>query len=176
MLPSYPIFKIAVFTLLLCNAVFYALDDTPSNALDAVAWLILLVLFEWETEFGGRLRARSVTAAIHIVRIAAIFGIGAATGAYVYEMAWLDVINSSLWVAVVAMLEYEVRFPRLVAHHSAAFLATAVGLYVGLGVLVMAWVWEGEWFDAYDALLWIIAFATIEMDVLRFSERVISTN
>ena len=46
------------------------------------------------------------------------------------------------------------------------FTATAATLYTGLAVLVPIWGWRGEWFDAYDALLWLIAFATIEMDVL----------
>ena len=26
--------------------------------------------------------------------------------------------------------------------------------------------WRGEWFDAYDALLWLVAFVTLELDVL----------
>jgi hypothetical protein len=171
MSPSYPIFKVAVFLLLTCNAVIYALGDTPSGALDSFAWLILLALFEWETEFSERLRAGSATAAIHVTRIAAIVAIGAAAAAYVYEKAWLDVVNSGLWIAVVVLLEYEVRFPRLVARRTIGFLATATGLYAGLAILVVVWAWRGEWFDAYDALLWIIAFATIEMDVLRFSQR-----
>jgi hypothetical protein len=32
---------------------------------------------------------------------------------------------------------------------------------------VFAWAWRKEWFDAYDAALWLLAFATIEMNVLR---------
>ena len=168
-------FKAVIFALLACDAAVYAMDDTASRALDTFAWLILLVLFEWETEFGGPQRARSATAAIHLVRIAAIVAIGAATAAYLYEMAWLDVINSGLWIAVIAMLEYEVRFPRTVAPRARAFLAAATGLYAGLAILVVIWAWRGEWFDAYDALLWIIAFVTIEMDVLRFSRRSVTT-
>ena len=33
--------------------------------------------------------------------------------------------------------------------------------------LVVVWAWRGEWFDAYDAMLWLGAFAMIEMDVLQ---------
>jgi hypothetical protein len=72
---------------------------------------------------------------------------------------------------VIVMLEFEVRFPRIVASRTQALLALAAGLYGGLALLVILWAWRGDWFDAYDALLWIIAFATIEMDVLRFSRR-----
>ena len=37
--------------------------------------------------------------------------------------------------------------------------------------LVAAWLWRGEWFEAYDAALWLIAFATLEMDVLGFTRK-----
>lgn len=166
--PWYSRFKAAIFALLACNVAAYAIGDTPSRALDTLAWLILLALFEWEAEFGGAQRTRS---AIHLVRIAAIIAVGAAAVAYLYEMAWLDVVNSGLWIAVIVMLEFEVRFPRTVARRAAAFLALAGGLYGGLAILVIIWAWRGQWFDAYDALLWLIAFVTIEMDVLRFSRR-----
>jgi len=48
-------------------------------------------------------------------------------------------------------------------------LSHATTLYAGLGALVLVWAWRGEWFDAYDALLWLIAFVTIEIDVLQIS-------
>jgi len=171
--PSYPRFKAGLFALLTCNAAIYALRDAASNALDAIAWLVLLVLFELETEFSERLRPPGATV-IHVLRIGAILAVVTAMAAYFYEKAWLDVINSGLWIAVVVMLEFEVRFPYLVARGAAAFLAAAVVLYAGLAVLVVAWAWRGEWLDAYDALIWLIAFATIEMDVLRFSRRISS--
>jgi hypothetical protein len=42
-----------------------------------------------------------------------------------------------------------------------------VALYSGLGVLVLAWVWRFSWFDAYDAALWLVAFAAIELALVR---------
>jgi hypothetical protein len=33
---------------------------------------------------------------------------------------------------------------------------------------VAAWLWRGDWFYAYDAALWLTAFATLEIDVLGF--------
>ena len=63
------------------------------------------------------------------------------------------------------------RWPRRVVRNQWAFVATAVLLYGGLGGLVFAWAWRGEWLDAYDAALWLLAFAFIEMDVLRSSQR-----
>jgi hypothetical protein len=34
---------------------------------------------------------------------------------------------------------------------------------------VLAWLWQGDWFDAYDAALWLVAFAMIELNVLGFT-------
>ena len=75
-------------------------------------------------------------------------------------------INSVLWIAVVILLEAEVRFPELVSKARHAFAATAALLYGGLAVLVVLWAVNGLWFDAYDALLWLIAFATLELSIV----------
>ena len=74
-------------------------------------------------------------------------------------------MNSVLWIAVVILLEAEVRFPKLVSNARHAFAATAALLYGGLAVLVVLWAVNGLWFDAYDALLWLIAFATLELNI-----------
>ena len=52
----------------------------------------------------------------------------------------------------------------------ARFAAVTAALYSGLGALVLVWAWRGAWFDAYDAVLWLAAFATIEMNVLGAKE------
>jgi len=64
------------------------------------------------------------------------------------------------------LLETEVRFPGKIARFRRGFTGVATALYAGLAVLVLIWAWRGEWFDAYDALLWLVAFAAIEMDVV----------
>jgi hypothetical protein len=71
-----------------------------------------------------------------------------------------------LWLAVVVLLEIEVRFPGEITRFRHGFTAVAAALYAGLAILVLMWAWQGEWFDAYDALLWLVAFAAIEMDVV----------
>jgi hypothetical protein len=63
-----------------------------------------------------------------------------------------------------------VRRPRTVALHRTGFSTAAAALYTGLAAVIPVWAWRGEWFDAYDALLWLIAFATIEINVLRISQ------
>lgn len=166
-LPWYRLFKATMFALLACNAAILFIAGTVSAALDASAWLVLLALFELETGYGGRLRGRHTAVVIHAIRVAAAAAVSAAAIGYLYEREWLDALNSSLWIAVVILLEVEVRYPLAVAQHRVGFMAAATALYSGLAALVLVWAWHGQWFDAYDALLWLIAFATIEIDVLQ---------
>ncbi len=164
--PWYAGFRIAVFALLACNTAYYVYAGTPSKGLDALAWLALLALFALETGFGGRLRSPRAALTIRVLRLVAATAVCAAGIGYVIEHDSLDAINTALWIAIVVLLEFEVRRPREVAQYRARFTAAAAVLYTALATLVLAWGWRGEWLDAYDALLWLVAFATIEMDVL----------
>ena len=159
-------FKGAVFALLACNAAIYILSGTLSEALDATAWLTLLVLFELETDFGERVGTRRAAAAMRGARLVAAAAVAAAAIGYVREKEWLDAINSGLWIAIVALLEIQLRFPGAAFRRRLWFAAAATMFYAGLAALVLAWVWRGEWFDAYDALLWLTALAIIEMNLL----------
>jgi hypothetical protein len=163
----YPWFKAAVFGLLAWNTAVYAFAGTASEALDSTAWLALLLAFELETGLGARFVAGRRAAVLHAVRLVAAAAIFAAGIGYVLDREWLDAANIGLWIAVVALLELEVRYPALVSAQRTRFAAAAVALYCGLAILVLVWLWRSEWFDAYDAALWLIAFATIEVNVLR---------
>lgn len=165
--PWYPRFKAVVFVLLACNTAYYLSGGAWTKALDASAWLTLLALFALETGFEGRFRTRNAKAAIHGLRLAAAAAVGTAAIGYAWQNEWLDAVNTALWIAVVVLLEFEVRNPGAVARQKAWFTATAATLYAGLGALVLVWAWRAAWFDAYDAALWLTAFAMIEMDVLR---------
>lgn len=175
-LPWYFWSKAAVFALLACNAVFFFFIGAFTKALDASAWLVLLVLFEWETGHGERFRAKRAATVIHGTRLAAAAGVVTAAVGYGYEGEWLDAVNSWLWIAVVVLLEFEVRYPGAVEQHRSWFAAAAATLYAALAALVPVWAWRGEWFDAYDALLWLIAFVAIEINVLQISHREGSTD
>ena len=159
-----------MFALLVVNTGIFLVSGTLSEGLDSIAWLALLALFELETGFGRVLRAGPAIAAVHGVRFAALAAVGAAAMGFLYNNEWLDAANSGLWIAVVVLLEVEVRRPAAVAVHRALFTAAAATLYSGLGLLVLVWLWHGEWFDAYDAALWLVAFATIEMNVLEAAQ------
>lgn len=165
MQPGRARFKAVVFALLGTNLVLFHFFGTATQALDTAAWLILLVLFEIET--AGRVRlAGWRRPALRALRLAAGAAVVAAAVAYVLEEAWLDAANAWLWVAVVALLEIEVRVPLGSGARRESFLIAATVLYSALLVLVPVWAWRGEWLDAWDAALWLAAFFAIELDVL----------
>lgn len=163
----YPAFELTVFLLLVCNAAVFALDGTAAEGLDSVAWLVLLFLFALETAHAGWIATLRALAVVHAVRFAAGVAVVVAAVGYVREQAWLDTANAWLWIGVVLLLEFEVRFGRGLGARLAPLKALAALLYLSLGALVLVWAWQGEWFDAYDAALWLLAFATIEMNLLR---------
>jgi hypothetical protein len=160
-----------MFALLAANTLYYLVAGTWSKGLDSAAWLALLMLFELETGGSNWVAGGRAAFAVRLSRLAAGAGVCAAAAGYIYEGDTLDAINASLWIAVVVLLECEVRVARTVAQHRVAFASIATLVYAGLAVLVPAWAWRGEWLDAYDALLWLIAFAMIEMDVLGLAPR-----
>lgn len=164
-------FKLALFALLAFNAATYAVTGTLTEGLDSVAWLVLLALFELETAHRQRLGGKNATAAVRAIRIIAALAIPIAAIRYVHEREWLDAVNAWLWIAVVVLLELEVRLPGAVQTRRAAFATGAATLYAGLAAAVVMWGWRGEWFDAYDALLWLAAFVMIELNVLQLGAR-----
>lgn len=163
---GFRLFKAAAFALLAANLAAYALLGRPSEIVDAIAWVALLALFELETAHATWLtpaRRRLV----HALRLAAGAAVLAAAIGYLAEEEWLDAINAWLWLAVVILLEIELRLAGFVAQRRESFLIAAVVLYSALLLLVPAWLWQGEWLDAWDAALWLAAFFAIELNVLR---------
>jgi hypothetical protein len=164
---GYSCFRAALIALLAWNTAIYLASGTASEALDSSAWLVLLLSFELETGREERRIGPRMALFARACRLGAAAALVAATIGYVGENEWLDAVNMGLWLAVVALLDFQVRYPGMAARWRAVFTAGAAVLYSALAALVLAWAWRGEWFDAYDALLWLIAFATIEMNIFR---------
>lgn len=162
---GFRLFKAAVYVLLAANLALYALFGSANELVDSVAWVALLALFEIETAHGARLSAREIRL-VHVLRLVAATGVLAAAAGYVAEAEWLDAANAWLWVAVVVLLEIEVRFPAAVGRRRESFLIAAVVLYSALLLPVPVWAWQGAWLDAWDAALWLAAFFAIELNVL----------
>ena len=156
----------AIIALLACNTIYYIVAGRVSQALDSVAWYALLILFLLETLSARPLTARARTAN-HCLRLLATMAIAASAVLYVREQEWLDATNLLVWVAVVALLEIEIRRPAVVTAHRQAFTLTAGLLYAVLTILVVVWLSHGNWMDAWDAALWLAAFGALELDVLR---------
>lgn len=169
--PRYLWLRVAVFALLVLDTGIFLASGTFSEGLDSIAWLTLLALFQLETGAGHTLRSASTLAAVHGIRLAALAAVGVAAAGFLYNKEWLDAINSALWIAVVVLLEMEIRRPAVVVAHRSRFTAALAALYSGLAALVVVWLSSGEWFDAYDAILWLVAFATIEMNILESVRR-----
>ena len=170
-MPWYHGFRILVIALLAGNTAYYLYAGTLSKGLDATAWLVLLALYMLETGFAGQIRTPRAASAMHAARFIAAAGVCIAGVVYLIERNNLDAVNTGLWIAVVLLLELEVRRPRDVARYRTWFTAVAAVLYTGLAAMVLAWGWRGDWFDAYDALLWLVAFAGIEMDLIKVTSR-----
>lgn len=88
-------------------------------------------------------------------------------------LAWIDAINGAVWILVVVLLEVDVWLQEHGRYEGAAFklsYALKVLFYGTLAFAVLFWVWKGEFKDWWDALLWLIAFVFIEMNVFQWRE------
>lgn len=164
---TYPKYKLAILILITLNAVIYALVDTVISSADTLAWLVLLILYELEANKAVPV-AKNMLSGIRNVLIAVI---GLLFVSYVFNSEWLDVVNSALWFALIALLELEVRWPDKVFKFRQSYWLATIAVFVGLVAVVMAWAWQSAWLDVYDAALWIIAFASIEMDIFQLLQR-----
>ena len=158
----YPGFKIAIVALLALNFAVYALFDTWIKAVDALVWLGLLILYEMEANHLASNHHKWLTniRTVLVILVPLIF-LG-----YLNGKEWLDVANSILWFALIALLEWEVRWPDRVVLHAQVYWFATIAVFSGLSTMIFAWLWQKAWLDAYDAALWLLAFGTIEADIL----------
>lgn len=159
--------KAALFALLGFNAAVYTVAGRGTETLDALAWFTLLLLFELEARCPQWTRIRRHAVALDLLRLMAAGAVLWAAVSFVREREWLDAANAWLWIGVVAVLELEVRAPAWIARHRQFAIVVSVSLYAALTLVAVAWLAQGAWFDGYDAVLWITAFALLELDLLR---------
>ncbi len=163
----YPKFKLVILVLLTLNAVIYAIIGTLTSAVDALAWLVLLVLYELEAN-NAALVAENTSRRVRNVMIAFI---GLVFVSYVHDREWLDVVNSVLWFALIALLEMEARWPNKAVEYRQSYWLATMTVFAGLIAMVIAWIIQSEWLAVYDATLWIVAFAFIEVDIFHLLQR-----
>lgn len=158
--------RVALFALLAINALVYAAAGRLSEGFDALAWYALLLLYECETRWPQRMRRKPAATVAGLLRLAAGGAVVYAAVAFVREREWLDALNSWLWIGVVIVLELEVRMAASVARHRLLAARASYALYAALAGVALTWLLQGAWFDAYDAALWIAAFALIELELM----------
>ena len=164
---TYPTLKLVIVALITLNVVIYAVVDTLISAVDSLAWLLLLVLYELEANSAVLLaeikmqRIRSFLIAV----IALVF-VG-----YVHGHEWLAVINAVFWFALIILLELEVRLPDKVSKYRLSYWWATVIVFAGLIGMVIAWAWQSAWLEVYDAIVWIVAFGSIEVDIAQLLQR-----
>lgn len=88
-------------------------------------------------------------------------------------LAWVDVVNAGVWLLVVLLLEVDVQLQERNRFEGVALYLSTVAkviLYSTLALAVVAWYILGDFEDWWDALLWLIAFVFIELNVFEWRE------
>ena len=81
--------------------------------------------------------------------------------------------NAITWLLIVFLLEYDVYFPGVYAKWEWHLRNTfKIILYAALFAIAVWWWIDGEFFDFYDAVLWIVCFFFIELNVFIFEEEI----
>jgi hypothetical protein len=89
------------------------------------------------------------------------------------RLAWVDVINSAVWLLVVMVLELDVFFQernRLEGMILRVSNASKFALYSLLLLAAIYWGVKGDFVDFWDAFLWLIAFVFIELNVFEWRQ------
>lgn len=92
---------------------------------------------------------------------------------YARNVAAIDVVNASAWLAVVMLLEVDVWYQLKRAYTGWLYGTSVVAkviLYSILFACALAWGYTGVWLDIVDAVLWLFAFFFIEMNLFQWHE------
>ncbi len=87
------------------------------------------------------------------------------------RLAWVDVVNSAVWLIVVLVLEIDVRLQERGRFEGAALAASTATKFVLYSLLLLAaiyWGFKGDFVDFWDAFLWLVAFVFIELNIFEW--------
>lgn len=99
--------------------------------------------------------------------------------ASIRALAWVDVINAAVWLLVVLVLEIDVRLQEKHLFTGATVKISYAIKWVLYSVLVLAlifWAFRGDFVDVWDALLWLVAFFFIELNVVEWRKETRAAN
>jgi len=91
----------------------------------------------------------------------------------ILRLAWVDVINAAVWLLVVLVLEIDVRLQERHKLEGAALRLSNLSKYILYSALFLAavyWGIKGDFVDFWDAFLWLVAFAFIELNVFEWRQ------
>ena len=89
------------------------------------------------------------------------------------RLAWVDVINSGVWLLVVLLLEIDVRLQEHDRFEGLALRLSNMSKYLLYSILLFAaiyWGVKGDFIDFWDAFLWLVAFVFIELNVFEWRQ------
>lgn len=154
----------ALFVLLCLDAALFLFRREWNDGLDALAWILLLLLYRMEPH--PLIKERGWRQGLRGLRAILLGVVAMAEFSYVLEGAWLDVAYAVEWLLVIALFEIETRYPLWVKERNAVFRFSGGLLFLGMCLVVGVWLIRGQWFNAYDALLWSLAFLVMDLELL----------
>ena len=91
----------------------------------------------------------------------------------IIRLAWVDVINSAVWLLVVLVLEIDVRLQEVNKLEGRILRLSNASKFVLYTLLLFAaiyWGVKGDFVDFWDAFLWLVAFVFIELNVFEWRQ------
>ncbi len=91
----------------------------------------------------------------------------------IIRLAWVDVINSEVWLLVVLVLEVDVRLQERHRLEGLLLRMSNISKYILYSLLFLAavyWGVKGDFVDFWDAFLWLVAFIFIELNVFEWRQ------
>ncbi len=173
----FPYAKWFIYGLLFVNMTLFFSNQTIEEGIDSLAWLIILLLLEWETSQLDKdslyqlekYLVRIVRGVAYVIVIYSTYSYG--TQEYVNENGTLDLVNALIWLVVIFLIEYEILFENSFQALFGKFISLLkILLYSSLFAIALLWQLDGEWLDFYDAALWIICFFFVELNILQYEE------
>lgn len=169
------LFKYTVYGLLALNIALFLIFGAPHEAMNSLGWMILLGSFEYETagldEDYASPTEKYLLWSLQIVGYAlALY----ATWSYWRVEQWPDLLNAVTWLCVCAAIAYDVHVPGEYGGLEWRIRNIVKGaLYLLLFAVAVWWAYEGliverdahGLLEFYDAILWIVCFGVIELNV-----------
>ncbi|WP_339669143.1 hypothetical protein [Dasania marina] len=90
-------------------------------------------------------------------------------------LAWIDVANSATWLLIVALLQLDIilQIRGIVNKHIIRVTTIfKVILYSTLFILAVFWGIYGSFTDFWDAVLWLLGFMIIELNIFNWSQEI----